>query len=129
MLALENQEKCNEKLDMCSEYAIHQDTLSYIHERALNDSTVNDLADFFKMFGDPTRLRILHALSVAEMCVCDLCEYLGMNQPAVSHQLKILRHGRLIKHRREGRNVYYSLDDEHIEQIMKVGLEHLMESK
>jgi len=126
---LENQEKSNGKIDVCSDYAIHRDTLNYIYERALHDSTVNDLAEFFKMFGDPTRLRILHALSVAEMCVCDLCEYLGMNQSAVSHQLKILRQSRLIKYRREGRNVYYSLDDEHIGQIMKVGLEHLMESK
>ncbi len=126
---MENQEKCNGKIDVCSDHVIHQDTLNYIYERALNDSTVNDLAEFFKMFGDPTRLRILHALSVAEMCVCDLCEYLGMNQSAVSHQLKILRHSRLIKYRREGRNVYYSLDDEHIGQIMKVGLEHLMENK
>ncbi|MBM7582525.1 ArsR family transcriptional regulator [Caldicoprobacter guelmensis] len=124
---MESQEQCNEKIDICSDYIIHQDTLNDIYKKALSEDVVNDLAEFFKVFGDPTRLRILHALSVAEMCVCDLCEFLGMNQSAVSHQLKILRHSRLIKYHREGRNVYYSLDDEHIGQIMKVGLQYLME--
>lgn len=124
---MENQQQCNEKIDICLDYVIHHDTLNNIYEKALSEDVVNDLAEFFKVFGDPTRLRIVHALLVAEMCVCDLCELLGMNQSAVSHQLKILRHSRLIKYRREGRNVYYSLDDEHIGHIMKVGLQHLME--
>ncbi|MFS8500513.1 MAG: metalloregulator ArsR/SmtB family transcription factor [Caldicoprobacter sp.] len=116
-----------EKLDVCMDFVVHREILDSINENALSDDAVNELAEFFKVFGDATRLRILHALSMAEMCVCDLCELLGMNQSAVSHQLKVLRQSRLIKYRREGRNVYYSLDDEHIQQIFEVGLKHIME--
>lgn len=123
MLALNSEEK----LDVCMDFVVHREILDSINENALSDDAVNELAEFFKVFGDATRLRILHALSMAEMCVCDLCEFLGMNQSAVSHQLKVLRQSRLIKYRREGRNVYYSLDDEHIQQIFEVGLKHIME--
>jgi len=123
MLALNSEEK----LDVCMDFVVHREILDSINENALSDDVVNELAEFFKVFGDATRLRILHALSMAEMCVCDLCELLGMNQSAVSHQLKVLRQSRLIKYRREGRNVYYSLDDEHIQQIFEVGLKHIME--
>lgn len=123
MLALDSEEK----LDVCMDFMVHREILDSIDKDALSDDVVNELAEFFKVFGDATRLRILHALSMAEMCVCDLCELLGMNQSAVSHQLKVLRQSRLIKYRREGRNVYYSLDDEHIQQIFDVGLKHIME--
>jgi len=116
-----------EKLDVCMDFVVHRKILDSIDKNVLSDDVVNELAEFFKVFGDATRLRILHALSMAEMCVCDLCELLGMNQSAVSHQLKVLRQSRLIKYRREGRNVYYSLDDEHIQQIFEVGLKHIME--
>ena len=87
----------------------------------VKDQAVNDLAEFFRLFGDATRLKILHALSISEMCVCDISEFLGMSQSAVSHQLKVLRQCRLVKYRREGRNVFYSLDDEHIQQIIYTG--------
>lgn len=123
MLTLNNEEK----LDVCMDFIVHRETLDSVNKNALSDDVVNELAEFFKVFGDATRLRILHALSIAEMCVCDLCEFLGMNQSAVSHQLKVLRQSRLIKYRREGRNIYYSLDDEHIQQIIQVGLKHIME--
>jgi len=116
-----------EKLDVCMDFVVHRKILDSIDKNVLSDDVVNELAEFFKVFGDAARLRILHALSMAEMCVCDLCEFLGMNQSAVSHQLKVLRQSRLIKYRREGRNVYYSLDDEHIQQIFEVGLKHIME--
>jgi len=116
-----------EKLDVCMDFIVHRETLDSVNKNALSDDVVNELAEFFKVFGDATRLRILYALSIAEMCVCDLCEFLGMNQSAVSHQLKVLRQSRLIKYRREGRNIYYSLDDEHIQQIIQVGLKHIME--
>ena len=85
------------------------------------------LADLFKLFGDSTRISILWALSESEMCVCDLCALLKMKQPAVSHQLKNLKQSRVVKARREGKIVYYSLDDEHIRRLLNLGMEHILE--
>ena len=85
------------------------------------------LADLFKAFGDVTRIRILHALSQQETCVNDLAGMLGMTQSAVSHQLKILRQNRLIRARRDGKLVYYSLDDDHVHTMLQMGIEHIME--
>lgn len=84
-------------------------------------------ADFFKVVGDPTRIRILAALSEGEMCVCCLCELLGMSQSAVSHQLSVLKAARLIKNRREGKQIYYSLDDAHVGAILCTGISHVEE--
>ncbi|NLO82168.1 MAG: winged helix-turn-helix transcriptional regulator [Clostridiales bacterium] len=117
----------DENIEMCGELVVHEDTLENIRANMLKDHIVNDLAEFFKLFGDATRLRILYALSLSEMCVCDISEFLDMSQSAVSHQLKVLRQCRLVKYRREGRNVFYSLDDEHIQQIIHIGLEHMNE--
>jgi len=86
-----------------------------------------ELSDFYKLFGDGTRLRILAALSIAELCVCDLSALLEMKQPAVSHQLRVLKQGRIVRARREGKVVYYALNDEHIRHVLRVGLEHLGE--
>ena len=86
-----------------------------------------ELADFFKLFGDSTRLRILWALSESEMCVCDLCALLQMKQPAVSHQLKNLKQARVVKSRRDGKVIYYALDDEHIRALLDLGMEHIQE--
>jgi ArsR family transcriptional regulator len=86
-----------------------------------------ELADFFKLFGDSTRLSILWALSESEMCVCDICALLKMKQPAVSHQLKNLKQSRIVKSRRDGKVVYYSLDDEHIRRLLDIGMEHILE--
>jgi ArsR family transcriptional regulator len=86
-----------------------------------------ELADLFKLFGDSTRIAILWALCESEMCVCDLCALLQMKQPAVSHQLKNLKQARVVKARREGKVVYYSLDDDHIRKLLKFGMEHLIE--
>jgi ArsR family transcriptional regulator len=83
------------------------------------------LADFFKLFGDGTRIGILWALSESEMCVCDLCALLKMKQPAVSHQLKNLKQSRIVKARRDGKVIYYSLDDDHIRALLDVGMEHI----
>lgn len=91
------------------------------------EETLYDLADFFKIFGDSTRIKILYALSSAEMCVQDLAELLGMNQSAVSHQLRILKQSRVVKYRKDGRYVFYSLDDDHVAQIVAQGMEHLSE--
>ena len=85
------------------------------------------LTEFFKVFGDTTRMRILFTLSQSEMCVQDLSQTLSMNQSAISHQLRILKQSRIVKNRREGKSVYYSLDDEHVHAIISQGMEHVME--
>lgn len=95
------------------------------NEQAKEDS--GRLAKFFKVFGDPTRIRILSALLTSEMCVCDIAEVLEMTPSAISHQLRVLKQARLVKNRREGKTIYYSLDDHHIELILKIGLDHIYE--
>jgi ArsR family transcriptional regulator len=91
------------------------------------EEEIQDLSEFFKIFGDPTRIRILFLLKSGEFCVHDISVLVDMQQTAVSHQLKLLRHSRLVKYRKEGKKVFYSLDDEHIEKILAVGLEHFNE--
>jgi ArsR family transcriptional regulator len=88
-----------------------------------------DLAELFKVFGDSTRIRILWALFEAEMCVCDIAYLLNMTQSAISHQLRVLKQTKLVKNRKEGKNVYYSLEDEHIKQIFDQGLLHISEDR
>ena len=101
--------------------------MELFHKTVPQDETVNDVANLFKMFADYTRVRILFHLSVTEMCVCHLTEALGMNQPAVSNQLKVLKEANLIKSRKEGKNVYYSLADDHVRTILTQGLDHVNE--
>lgn len=91
------------------------------------DEHMEALADFFKVFGDKTRVRILYLLKTQELCVCHLAEALGMTSPAVSHQLRILKTNRLIKSKRQGKSVFYSLDDQHIHEILGDGMVHIME--
>ncbi|MDX9800737.1 MAG: metalloregulator ArsR/SmtB family transcription factor [Spirochaetia bacterium] len=91
------------------------------------DEEVQDLSEFFRVLGDPTRLRILSILSEKPLCVHKISEALDMQQTAISHQLKILRHNRLVKYRKEGRHVFYSLKDSHIDEIISTGLEHIKE--
>ncbi|WP_418845280.1 ArsR/SmtB family transcription factor [Pyramidobacter piscolens] len=106
---------------------------SAIHERAVkaarralpDEEKLRRLAEFFKIFGDPTRMRILCALKASELCVCDLTGLTGVSQPAVSHQLGLLRAAHAVRARREGKTVYYSLDDEHVGVLLRVGLEHI----
>lgn len=93
----------------------------------LPDEDICDLADFFKVFGDSSRLKVLWALHRSELCVTHMAEALGMSAPAVSHQLRILRQGKLVTTRRDGKNVYYSLADDHVQSILELGLEHLDE--
>ncbi len=116
-----------ESLDVCDEYCIHEETIHLVHENMPNDEELYDLAEFFKIFGDSTRIRILSVLSQAAMCVCDLAETLQMKQPAVSYQLRILKQARLVKSRRDGREVYYSLSDDHVRGIIEMGREHIGE--
>lgn len=94
----------------------------------VTDATAADLADLFKALGDPTRVRIIHALHLSELCVHDLTVVLNMGQSAVSHQLRFLRNLRIVKRRKVGKTVYYSLDDEHVAQIFMLTLEHLKHS-
>lgn len=93
----------------------------------LPDEYTYDLADFFKVFGDSSRLKVLWALRHGEMCVTHLAELLGMSSPAVSYQLKILRQSRLVRMRREGKKIYYTLADDHVQRILELGLEHTTE--
>ncbi|MCK9860267.1 metalloregulator ArsR/SmtB family transcription factor [Paenibacillus sp. ATY16] len=99
--------------------------ITKIQEKLLPDSAATDLADLFKALGDPTRVRIIHTLLQSELCVHDLCEVLGMGQSAISHQLRSLRNMRIVKRRKVGKTVFYSLDDEHVEQIFVQTLQHL----
>jgi DNA-binding transcriptional ArsR family regulator len=96
-------------------------------DHALAPELIDGLANTFKVLGDPTRVRILDALSRAEVPVCDLAESLGLTQSAVSHQLRLLRSMRLVRSRRDGRHIYYALDDDHILKLFKQGLEHVQE--
>lgn len=98
-----------------------------MQDKLMDDRSLMRLVDFYKLFSDMSRLKILYLLSMEEMCVCDISATLGMNQSTVSHQLKTLRNSRLIRYRREGKVVYYSLDDEHIGQVLLQGMLHLSE--
>ena len=118
----------NEGVETCAVNGIHLETIRSV-KRAMPDLVdLNELADLFKLFGDSTRTRILWALSESEMCVCDLCALLKMKQPAVSHQLKNLKQSRIVKARRDGKIIYYSLDDEHIRKLLNLGMEHVQEA-
>lgn len=96
-------------------------------EETYMDKAVSDLAELFKIFGDPTRIRILHAMSDSELCVNDIAGRLQMSQSSVSHQLRILKTSKLVKSRRDGKSIFYSLDDEHVRSILNMGMEHIME--
>ena len=106
---------------------IHGDCIKKVMERMPAEETLNDLAALFKVFGDPTRVKILYVLFQSELCVCDLAEVLHMTQSAISHQLRILKQMKLVKNRREGKTVFYSLADDHIQTIMNQGMEHILE--
>jgi ArsR family transcriptional regulator, lead/cadmium/zinc/bismuth-responsive transcriptional repressor len=98
-----------------------------VRERLLDDGSASALAETFRVLGDPTRVRILDALARGEVAVCDLAEVLGLTQSAVSHQLRLLRSMRLVRSRRDGRHIYYIVDDDHIAKLFKQGLEHVQE--
>lgn len=113
---------------VCEEVSVHEDVVIRIQQAMLKAEQYNDLGTLFKMFADPTRLKILSLLFQEELCVCDISCLLDMTQSAVSHQLSVLRANRLIKYRRDGKNIYYSLDDEHIQLIYNAGLAHILEN-
>ena len=115
------------ELECCESVEIHQDRLKIVSDQMPEEEELYDLAELFKVFGDSTRIRILFVLFEAEVCVCDLAEALHMTQSAISHQLKILKQAKLVRSRREGKSVFYSLADGHVRTIIAQGREHIEE--
>ena len=106
---------------------MHTDVVERVSSQMPDDEILYDVADLFKVFGDCTRIKILYALFESEMCVCDIADLLGMSQSAISHQLRVLKQTCLVKYRRDGKTVFYSLADAHIKTIFDQGLEHVLE--
>ena len=114
-------------VECCETFQTHEELLKIVNAEMPEEDKLYDLAELFKVFGDSTRIRILYVLFEAEVCVCDLAEVLNMTQSAISHQLKILKQSKLVKSRREGKSVFYSLADGHVRTIIAQGREHIEE--
>ena len=115
--------------DLCGVRLIHMDRVALSRKRAIPDHKIERLASMFKVLGDPTRLKIVMTLRAMEMCVCDLAASLGLTESAVSHQLRRLRDLALVKRRREGQVLYYSLDDTHVSELLNIGNRHVNEQE
>lgn len=115
------------EIECCEHVEVHDDLLRIVNETMPEETELYDLAELFKVFGDSTRIRILFVLFEAEVCVCDLAQALNMTQSAISHQLRILKQNKLVKSRREGKSVFYSLADTHVRTIIAQGREHIEE--
>ncbi|ABC56539.1 MULTISPECIES: ArsR/SmtB family transcription factor [Methanosphaera] len=113
--------------DTCDITVLHEKPIRRAKEQLMSENTYMELSETFKIFGNPTRLKILSLLSVEDLCVCDICEILNMSQSAVSHQLRTLRSKNLVKYTKEGKQARYSLADKHVVQILKIGIEHVLE--
>lgn len=111
----------------CDTEEIHEELLKIVDETMPDETELDSLAELFKVFGDPTRIRILFVLFETEVCVCDLARALNMTKSAVSHQLRILKQSRLVKNRREGKSMFYSLADDHVRTMIAQGREHILE--
>ncbi len=111
----------------CEFMHVHQEIVEKVNQAMPQEEQLFDLAELFKIFGDSTRIRILYLLFEAEMCVCDIAQLLGMTQSAISHQLQVLKKSKLVKYRREGKTVFYSLADSHVRAILDQGMEHVCE--
>lgn len=121
-------ERMEERKDeICEGCEVHEDLLKIVNETLPEETELYDLAELFKVFGDSTRIRILFVLFEAEVCVCDLAKVLNMTQSAISHQLRILKQNKLVKSRREGKSIFYSLADDHVRTIINQGREHIEE--
>jgi ArsR family transcriptional regulator len=114
---------------VCGENCPHYNKINEVKKLEPSFDEIIDLADVFKLFADSTRLKIICSILNNELCVCDLCELLNLTQSNVSHQLQLLRTAKLVKYRKDGKQVYYSLQDEHVEKIIKMALEHIEEEK
>ena len=117
----------NLEIKCCDMEDVHNEIIDDIQHHMPEENALRDLADFYKVFGDVTRIRILCVLLQHEVCVCHLAEILGMTQSAISHQLRVLKQMKLVKNRREGKTIYYSLADDHIQAIISQGMEHIAE--
>ena len=111
----------------CDFLFVHQEIVDRVNREMPAEETLFDLAELFKIFGDSTRIKILYVLFESEMCVCDIAKLLGMTQSAISHQLRALKQSKLVKYRREGKTVFYSLADGHVRTILGQGMEHIAE--
>ncbi|MCC3868880.1 ArsR/SmtB family transcription factor [Terrisporobacter mayombei] len=117
----------SEKIKLCDCNVIHEEVVNYVKEKMPAVEAMNNLTNLFKIMGDSTRMHTLYALVHSEMCVCDLAVVVNVTKSAMSHQLRTLKNAHLIKSRREGKNVFYSLDDEHVKSIIKMAMEHTEE--
>lgn len=113
--------------EVCAESCVHEDKVRAVQEDMPAIETIYALADIFKTLGDPTRIKLLFALMQQELCVCDLAALIEVSESAVSHQLRVLRGQKLVRFRRDGKNLYYSLDDEHVRVLFAQGLDHVQE--
>ena len=110
---------------VCEIYSIHDEAVKDVKKNMITQEQAKKLAETFRVLGDPNRLKLINALTKRELCVCDIAYVLGMSTSAVSHQLRLLRSLRLVKYRKEGKQVYYTLDDDHILNLFNEGLEHI----
>ena len=117
----------HDEIERCGCVLVHQDAVDEVRGGMPGDETLYDLAELFKVFGDSTRIKILYALFEAELCVCDISKLLGLTQSAVSHQLRVLKNSRLVKFRKDGKTVFYSLADDHVRKIIAQGMDHITE--
>lgn len=114
-------------IECCGFLCVHESVVSEVMSEMPGDEDLYDLAELFKVFGDTTRIKILYALFEAELCVCDIAQLLSLTQSAVSHQLRVLKNARLVKPRRDGKTVFYSLADDHVRKVIAQGMEHIKE--
>ena len=117
----------DDRIEQCAYIHVHEEIVKQVNEEIPDEEKLYDLADFFKVFADSTRIKILYVLLCSEMCVCDLAQILNMTQSAISHQLRILKQMDLVRNRREGKTIFYSLADDHIKAILSQGMEHINE--
>lgn len=113
--------------EACEYLHVHPDVIEKVREGMPPEETLYDLAELYKVFGDSTRIKILYVLFEAEVCVCDIAQCLNMTVSAISHQLRVLKQSRLVKSRKEGKTVFYSLSDDHVRTIIGQGLNHIEE--
>ena len=111
----------------CEYLNVHEDAVAQVLAALPDDETLYDLSELFRVFGDSTRIKILYVLFESELCVCDIAQLLGLTQSAVSHQLRILKTNRLVKPRKDGKTVFYSLSDDHVRKIIAQGIDHIKE--
>ena len=120
-------EHIHDEIERCDVTEAHESVISRVRAEMPQDEVLYDLAELFKILGDSTRMRILYALFEAEMCVCDIAQLLNMTQSAISHQLRLLKQSKLVKNRRDGKTVYYSLADDHVRTVINQGMDHIQE--